>query len=185
MLEYNCDQCDRVFPRYEQLERHYRKHTGEKPFICPIAGCGKKCSRSDNLQQHIKCHSKVKGNIAKRDKARAFFPIHQQTTQIKEESNVQTQPERTIPFSQQQQQQQQLKQQQQMQFSLPPIQYLFNLTSIFEASSSPSFSSLTLPPISSLSPSFSPISSPHVFSSAQDLSSYDLKILSKIKPSLP
>ncbi|CCE64390.1 hypothetical protein TPHA_0H01850 [Tetrapisispora phaffii CBS 4417] len=43
--------CNMVFTRSENLTRHRRKHTGEKPFKCHV--CLKFFSRIDNLKQHI------------------------------------------------------------------------------------------------------------------------------------
>jgi uncharacterized Zn-finger protein len=55
---YKCGapNCTRVFKRKEHLQRHFRSHTGEKPFQCTV--CNKYFSRSDNLAAHMKHHSK-------------------------------------------------------------------------------------------------------------------------------
>lgn len=36
------------------LISHVRKHTGDRPFICPVLECGKSFSRSDALGKHVK-----------------------------------------------------------------------------------------------------------------------------------
>ena len=53
-----CQFCSTSFPRQQQLKRHVRKHTGEKPFPCTFPGCNKHFSRSDNRQQHLRSHYK-------------------------------------------------------------------------------------------------------------------------------
>ena len=35
-----CDSCDAEFARLAHLTNHHRTHTGEKPFECPVDGCG-------------------------------------------------------------------------------------------------------------------------------------------------
>ncbi|WWC67640.1 uncharacterized protein I206_101550 [Kwoniella pini CBS 10737] len=49
--------CGRLFKRLEQLKRHVRTHTQERPYEC--TRCAKRFSRSDNLTQHIKTHEKA------------------------------------------------------------------------------------------------------------------------------
>ena len=53
---YRCswDGCEWRFARSDELTRHYRKHTGAKPFKC--AHCDRSFSRSDHLALHLKRH---------------------------------------------------------------------------------------------------------------------------------
>ncbi|XP_071760234.1 early growth response protein 1-like [Centroberyx gerrardi] len=47
--------CDRRFSRSDELTRHVRVHTGQKPFQCRI--CMRSFSRSDHLTTHIRTHT--------------------------------------------------------------------------------------------------------------------------------
>ncbi|KAM6907270.1 early growth response protein 1-like [Xenentodon cancila] len=49
------DGCDRRFSRSDELTRHVRVHTGQKPFQCRI--CMRSFSRSDHLTTHIRTHT--------------------------------------------------------------------------------------------------------------------------------
>ena len=42
--------CDWKFARSDELTRHYRKHTGYKPFVCAV--CSRAFSRSGKLSSH-------------------------------------------------------------------------------------------------------------------------------------
>ena len=53
---YKCELCVSLFERPEHLERHLRKHTGEKPFLCLLPSCQRPFSRYDNMLQHYHCH---------------------------------------------------------------------------------------------------------------------------------
>ncbi|OXU28660.1 hypothetical protein TSAR_001942, partial [Trichomalopsis sarcophagae] len=53
---YQCtwEGCSWKFARSDELTRHYRKHTGQKPFKCHL--CQRSFSRSDHLSLHMKRH---------------------------------------------------------------------------------------------------------------------------------
>lgn len=53
---YHCDWdgCGWKFARSDELTRHYRKHTGHRPFQCQK--CDRAFSRSDHLSLHMKRH---------------------------------------------------------------------------------------------------------------------------------
>ncbi|NWY08264.1 KLF9 factor, partial [Nothoprocta ornata] len=44
--------CLKKFSRSDELTRHYRTHTGEKQFRCPL--CEKRFMRSDHLMKHAR-----------------------------------------------------------------------------------------------------------------------------------
>ncbi|KPM10233.1 zinc finger domain-containing protein 21 [Sarcoptes scabiei] len=48
--------CSWKFSRSDELSRHRRSHTNDKPYECPI--CHKRFSRSDHLNKHLKVHRK-------------------------------------------------------------------------------------------------------------------------------
>ncbi|KAJ2257564.1 transcriptional repressor [Coemansia sp. RSA 2522] len=56
--KYVCDwkSCGQSFDRIEHLNRHKRRHTGEKPYCCVVSRCSKLFSRFDNMVQHVGIH---------------------------------------------------------------------------------------------------------------------------------
>lgn len=50
-----CDICKKQFDRPSLLKRHYRTHTGEKPYICIV--CSKGFSTSSSLNTHRRIHT--------------------------------------------------------------------------------------------------------------------------------
>ncbi|KAK5828207.1 hypothetical protein F5H01DRAFT_317503 [Linnemannia elongata] len=53
----NCVVKQKPFHKHHQVIRHMRTHTGEKPFVCTMDGCGKKFARSDSLLEHSRKHN--------------------------------------------------------------------------------------------------------------------------------
>ena len=55
---YTCGVCNRQFSRSDHLTTHTRTHTGVKPFHCDFSNCNKKFARSDEKNRHAKVHLK-------------------------------------------------------------------------------------------------------------------------------
>ncbi|XP_017297570.1 early growth response protein 1 [Kryptolebias marmoratus] len=82
---YACpaDGCDSRFSRSDELTRHVRMHTGQKPFQCRI--CMRSFSRSDHLTTHIRTHTGEKPfacaecgrKFARSDERKRHTKIHQ------------------------------------------------------------------------------------------------------------
>jgi len=47
-----CEFCTKHFPSYSLLQRHMRKHTGERPYSCDL--CGSMFTQSSHLNRHKK-----------------------------------------------------------------------------------------------------------------------------------
>ncbi|KAK5000501.1 hypothetical protein LTR66_000656 [Elasticomyces elasticus] len=61
---YICQACNKAFSRPSSLKIHSHSHTGEKPFKCPHAGCGKAFSVRSNMKRHERgCHGGI-GDVA-------------------------------------------------------------------------------------------------------------------------
>jgi len=59
---FQCRICLRSFSRSDHLTTHIRTHTGEKPFTCD--SCGRKFARSDEKKRHAKVHAKTRSKKA-------------------------------------------------------------------------------------------------------------------------
>ncbi|XP_063231000.1 zinc finger protein 316-like isoform X2 [Bacillus rossius redtenbacheri] len=54
VARHRCDKCGKRFVTRYKLRRHYRSHTGDRPYAC--ARCGKLFSQSGNLNLHRRKH---------------------------------------------------------------------------------------------------------------------------------
>ncbi|XP_035267769.1 early growth response protein 1 [Anguilla anguilla] len=66
---FQCRICMRNFSRSDHLTTHIRTHTGEKPFACDV--CGRKFARSDERKRHTKIHLRQKDKKAEKVAAAA------------------------------------------------------------------------------------------------------------------
>ncbi|CAL1276811.1 unnamed protein product, partial [Larinioides sclopetarius] len=54
----NCPLCRSTFKHKDDLNRHLKVHSGQKPFACPK--CDWKFSLNSNLRRHLRTHTKEK-----------------------------------------------------------------------------------------------------------------------------
>ena len=54
---FSCDVCEWKFAQKNHLIKHMRTHTGEKPFSCDV--CQHKFAQKGNLTQHMKTHTEA------------------------------------------------------------------------------------------------------------------------------
>ncbi|TEB37405.1 hypothetical protein FA13DRAFT_1622266 [Coprinellus micaceus] len=55
--KYECQYCGKGFNRPSSLKIHLNSHTGEKPFACPVEGCGRSFSVLSNMRRHARVHT--------------------------------------------------------------------------------------------------------------------------------
>ncbi|KAL5969947.1 Protein snail, partial [Taenia solium] len=58
LRSWKCRVCNKMFSRKWVLQVHERRHTGEKPFACPV--CQRPFADRSNMRTHMKTHVAVK-----------------------------------------------------------------------------------------------------------------------------
>ncbi|GAO47847.1 hypothetical protein G7K_2043-t1 [Saitoella complicata NRRL Y-17804] len=53
---FTCPACSKVFSRPSSLKIHGYSHTGERPFVCTVPGCGRAFSVRSNMRRHMRVH---------------------------------------------------------------------------------------------------------------------------------
>ena len=77
--------CTWRFSRSDELSRHQRIHTGQRPFVCAV--CGRPFSRADHLRTHLRTHSGERPFVcyvcgrafARGDERNRHMTVHTQT----------------------------------------------------------------------------------------------------------
>ncbi|CAN8075725.1 unnamed protein product [Agarophyton chilense] len=51
-----CPVCRKAFDRMYNLKVHFRKHTGETPYTCPVQNCAKQFRWRSSMAHHVRAH---------------------------------------------------------------------------------------------------------------------------------
>ena len=60
VYRHQCPDCDYGTNIKSSLTSHLRTHTGERPFVCAVTGCGRAFSQKGSLLEHLRRHAKIK-----------------------------------------------------------------------------------------------------------------------------
>ncbi|XP_054718342.1 transcription factor IIIA-like isoform X2 [Uloborus diversus] len=54
---YECTICDASFNKHSWLQKHTYRHTGIKPYLCPVENCNKRFLVPNKLRKHMTVHN--------------------------------------------------------------------------------------------------------------------------------
>lgn len=86
---FQCEICARRFSRSDHLTTHIRTHTGERPFPCEHPNCDRRFARSDELARHRRVHERRSKKLATVGLA---MPVNYPNTIIEPRSTVDATP---------------------------------------------------------------------------------------------
>lgn len=86
-FNFKCRFCQKNLSSRQNLKEHTYIHTGEKPYECPEAGCGKKFRQGSLLSIHKRIHQEVENGI-KKDSLRKKVKFFKLTDLLKSENNT-------------------------------------------------------------------------------------------------
>ncbi|XP_055350562.1 zinc finger protein 135-like [Paramacrobiotus metropolitanus] len=85
-----CDVCGKLLKTQESMRRHYRRHTGEKPYPCTVEMCKKAFRTKSDLLRHLRMHTgekRFKCQVAQCGKSfttSATLKVHEKVVHLNE-----------------------------------------------------------------------------------------------------